>query len=60
MDRDVRSNDPECLVVWNLKNEAEQILAEAFTCAARLACLAQTARRDMRQAIEAAQRPEGK
>ena len=38
MDRDVRSNDPECLVVWNLKDEAQQILAEAFTRAARLAC----------------------
>ncbi len=51
MDRDVRSNDPECLVVWNLKDEA-------FARAARLACLAQATRRDMRQAIEAAQRPE--
>ncbi|MGY5951232.1 hypothetical protein [Stenotrophomonas pavanii] len=58
MDRDVRSNDPECLVVWNLKDEAQQILTEAFTRAARLACLAQATRRDMRQAIEAAQRPE--
>ncbi|KAA3603392.1 hypothetical protein JY452_04690 [Stenotrophomonas maltophilia] len=59
MDRDVRSNDPECLVVWNLKDEAQQTLAEAFTRVARLASLAQAVRRDMRQAIEAAQRPEG-
>ncbi|MCO7398298.1 hypothetical protein NJH49_08890 [Stenotrophomonas maltophilia] len=58
MDRDVTTADPECDVVWNLKNEAHQILAEAFTRAARLACLAETTRRDMRAALKAAQRPE--
>lgn len=60
MDRDVTTDDPERHVVWNLKNEAQQILSEAFTRAARLACLAETTRRDMREAVKAAQRPEGK
>lgn len=60
MDRDVSTDDAERHVVWNLKHEAEQILAEAFTRAARLACLAQTTSRDMRAAVKAAQRPEGK
>lgn len=60
MDRDVATDDPERHVVWNLKNEAQQILSEAFTRAARLACLAKTTRRDMREAVKAAQRPEGK
>ncbi|UXB42240.1 hypothetical protein K7569_10815 [Stenotrophomonas maltophilia] len=54
------TDDAERHVVWNLKHEAEQILAEAFTRAARLACLAQTTSRDMRAAVKAAQRPEGK
>lgn len=59
MDQGVTTDDPARHVVWNLKSEAQQILAEAFTRAARLACLAQTTRRDMRQAVKAAQRPEG-
>ncbi|WP_295380356.1 hypothetical protein [uncultured Stenotrophomonas sp.] len=59
MDRYVTTADPERHIVWNLKNEAQQILAEAFTRAARLACLAETTRRDMREAVKAAQRPEG-
>ena len=58
MDRDTTTDDPERHVVWNLKHEAQQILAEAFTRAARLATLAHTTRRDMREAVKAARPPE--
>lgn len=60
MDQDVTTNDPERHVVWDLKNEAQVVLAEAFSRAARLAALARAARREMREAMKAAQRPEGK
>ncbi|ENM0054879.1 hypothetical protein AB6M49_003092 [Stenotrophomonas maltophilia] len=51
MDRNVRSNDPESTIVWQLKDQASAVLADAFQRAHHLACLAETVRRDMKAAV---------
>ncbi len=60
MDRGVTVDDPERHIVWDLKNEAQQILAEAFLRAQRFVHMAETVHREMPVAVKAAQRPEGK
>lgn len=60
MDRGVTVDDPERHIVWDLKNEAQQILSEAFGRAQRFVHMAETVRREMPEHCKAAQRLEGR
>lgn len=60
MDRGVTVDDPERHIVWDLKNEAQQILSEAFLRAQRFVHMADTVRREMPAAVKAAQQLEVK
>lgn len=58
MDRDTRSNDPECNIIWQLKEEASRALTDAFQRAHDLSYLAETVRRDMKAAVAEASKKE--
>ena len=51
MDSDIGTDDPERHIVWQLKNQAGNLLADAFSRAHHLAYLAETVRRDMKAAV---------
>ncbi|WP_329914525.1 hypothetical protein [Stenotrophomonas sp. SMYL86] len=51
MDHDIGTDDPERHIVWQLKNQACGVLADAFVRAHNLAYLAETVRRDMKAVV---------